>query len=170
MGTIRGTMAAQVLPALGTCTELDVKEDTEHEDPKAAPPQMSTCGVIRVKSDTSAEGTVSAGNSYCLCCDWLIWRVIRNTFRSLPIASTLWFLVYLVSAIVFTNGVESLGTTFSGAWPEKLVTAIRFYEATIHVAAISMLVLAVFSTGCAALQNLSNSVAHERWLHIMLSC
>lgn len=43
--------------------------------------------------------------------------------------------------------MESLGTTFSGAWPEKLVTAIRFYEATIHVAAISMLVLAVFSTG-----------------------
>ena len=96
---------------------------------------------------------------------------------------------FQVSAIVFTNGVESLGklersvpcpathlpnllpgTTFSGAWPEKLVTAIRFYEATIHVAAISMLVLAVFSTGCAAPQNISNSVAHECWLHIMLSC
>merc|ERR1712166_1074685 len=112
MGPIRRTMAAQVLPALGTCTELDVKEDTEHEDPKAAPPQMSTCGVIRVKSDTSAEATVSAGNSYCLCCDWLIWRVIRNTFRSLPIASTLWFLVYLVSRsprchIAVENGVIS---------------------------------------------------------------
>ena len=109
-------MAARVLPTVASrgthsaepSTELGVKEDTEHGDPKAVPPQV---GLNPVKSDTSAEGKVSAGNTYCLCLQF-VSNAVGNAFRSLPIASTLWFLAYLVSRsprchIAVENGVIS---------------------------------------------------------------